>query len=437
MTVALSSTIWNDLLGQLRLTHPQLVRAWFLQLEPVGLNSGVLAVRACNAAQSRYLEQHCRVAFAEAAQAATGRLVSVEFDAPDELDLPETAFDRPEDYALRLNADLIFEHFVTGPCNRLAHAAAVAVAKESGRVYNPLFLHGDVGLGKTHLLQAICHDVLARRPESRCLYLSCEVFTNDFIEAVESGSLYQFRHRYRHADLLVIDDIQFLAARERSQEEFFHTFNTLSQSGKQIVLSADSAPADIPSLEQRLVSRFHSGLVATLERPCLDTRIAIVRKKTRLRCIEVPDAVVALVAERIDGNVRELEGALIKIDAVSQIEREPITVELARRALGDPSLRTPPVAAIMEAVATRMDVRVADLQGKRRDKSVTLPRHVCMYVTREVTSKSFEEIGGLFGGRDHTTVLHAHKTIAGRMQDDERLRGLVAEIIADVRHGGR
>jgi chromosomal replication initiator protein len=315
----------------------------------------------------------------------------------------------------------------------MAHAAAMAVAREPGRAYNPLFLYGSVGLGKTHLLQAICHTVTAAAPDCRCFYLSCETFANDYMEAFEQGAMHRFRQRYREADLLVIDDIQFLSARERSQEEFFHTFNTLVQAGKQIVLSADCSPGDLPQLEQRLISRFHSGLVSVLDRPCLETRIAIVRRKATMRCIEVGDEVIHLVASRIDGNVRELEGALTRLDAMSHTEEQPITMELARRAIGEGPVRTPPIAAIMEVVAGRMEVSIADLQSKKRAKSVTLPRHVCMYVTREVTNRSFEEIGGFFGGRDHTTVLHAHRTIAERLGNDEQLRSIVHDIVEDVR----
>ncbi len=433
MESGLSASMWSDLLAQIRLTHPQVVRAWFTQLAPTALRGGVLAIRAANGAQARYLENHCRNAFSEAAMAATGRLVSVEFAA--EQDDPADAAIAEESAHLRprLMPELTFDNFVTGPCNRLAHASSLAVARDPGRTYNPLFLYGSVGLGKTHLLQAICHQVTAAAPERRCFYLSCETFANDYMEAFEQGAMHRFRQRYREADLLVIDDIQFLSARERSQEEFFHTFNTLVQAGKQIVLSADCSPGDIPRLEQRLISRFHSGLVSVLDRPCLETRIAIVRRKAAMRCIEVADDVVQLIASRIDGNVRELEGALTRLDAMSQAEEKPITFELARRAIGEGSLRTPPIAAIMEVVAGRMEVSVADLQSKKRAKSVTLPRHVCMYVTREVTQRSFEEIGGFFGGRDHTTVLHAHRTIAERLDTDHQLRSIVHEIVEDVR----
>ncbi|MHC4697648.1 MAG: DnaA ATPase domain-containing protein, partial [Planctomycetota bacterium] len=226
------ATLWDDIIGQVRLIHPQLARGWFADLELAKVDGGVVEIRACNAAQSRYLQHHCHEAFAEAAQAATGRLVSVLFQSADgpenDADSVKIPFQSPDEQ-VRLDPDSTFDHFVTGPCNRLAHAAAVAIAEEPGRAYNPFFAHGPVGLGKTHLLQAICHAIREHKPQVRFSYISCETFINHFMEAVESGALHQFRYRYRHVDGLVIDDVQFLAERERSQEEFFHTFNTLHQ----------------------------------------------------------------------------------------------------------------------------------------------------------------------------------------------------------------
>lgn len=432
----ISDITWNDVQEHVRLTYPQLVRGWFAQLEPTHFEGGVLSIETRNRAQSRYLDRHCRQAFAEAAQAATGRLVTIEFAAPpqdlQELpDLPETDADLP------LNGDYTFDDFVTGPCNRLAHAAAVSIADSPGVNYNPFFIHGSVGLGKTHLLQAICHGVKHRNGRQNgqsCRYISCEMFTNQYMEAVQSGSLYHFHQRYRDADLLVIDDVQFLSEKERSQEELFHTFNALTQSGRQIVLSADCAPREIPNLEERLVSRFNAGLVASLERPCLETRIAIVQRKARARGIDVPDDVAELIARQVDRNIRELEGALIRIDAMSQLENEPVTYDLARRALGAQPSKVVAIPTIMEVVASRMEVKVTSLQSKSRTKHITLPRHVCMYIARELTGKSFDEIGGFFGGRDHTTVLHAHRTIESRIREDVELRQQVQEIMGSVRN---
>lgn len=429
-----TATVWNDILAHVRLNHPELVRGWFADLALGGLTGGIVEILAVNRAQIDYLERHCRAALTTAAQAATGRLVSIAFnERPAPADSPLSLDPPPQNGGVRLNPEYTFEHFVTGPCNRLAHAAALAISEEPGRVYNPYFVYGSVGLGKTHLLQAVCHTVQQRKPRLSLHYISCETFINDFIEAVEIGALHQFRYRYRHADLLVIDDVQFLAERERSQEEFFHTFNTLYQSQRQIILSADCSPSEIPSLEERLVSRFNSGLVALLDRPCLETRMAIVRKKAKLRCIEVPENVTRLIAGRIDANIRELEGALLKLDAMSQAKGGPIDIDLAREALLPDETRAVKIPAILEAVARRFDVKVSDLQGKRRSKAVTFPRHVSMYLARKLTHQSLEEIGGYFGGRDHSTVLHASRTIGDQVEADRVVRELVEELASEVR----
>lgn len=432
-----SATMWNDILGYVRLNHPQLVRGWFADLVLAKVENGVVHISARNRAQSEYLQYHGYAAFSQAAQAATGRLVTVAFDTdgPDEEDavtriLP---FDEKDNH-LQFNPDYTFDHFVTGPCNRLAHAAALAITDKPGHAYNPFFVYGPVGLGKTHLLQAICQAIRQRYTEATCRYLSCETFINHFIEAVEHGALNRFRYRYRHVSVLVIDDIQFLAERERSQEEFFHTFNQLHQSQRQIILSADCSPSEIPSLEERLISRFNSGLVALLDRPCLETRMSIVRKKAKLRCIEVPEDVVRFVASRIDTNIRELEGALVKIDALSQTCSGLITVALAREALAAGPGRSVRIPTILEAVATRFGVKVSDLQGKKRSKDVTYPRHVCIYLARQLTSQSLGEIGGYFGGRDHSTVLHASRTIGHKVDKDPQLRELLDEIALEVKN---
>ncbi|UCE62080.1 MAG: chromosomal replication initiator protein DnaA [Phycisphaerales bacterium] len=431
------TTLWDDIVGQVRLNHTQLVRGWFNELALSSLDGGIIEIRALNGAQARYLRQHCQVAFAEAAQAATGRLVSVRFSADESQDPTASPSSHPfttPDEELQLNPDCTFDHFVTGPCNRLAHAAALAIAQEPGRVYNPFFAHGPVGLGKTHLLQAICYAIREHQPQARFCYISCETFINHFIEAVESGALHHFRYRYRHVDGLVIDDVQFLAERERSQEEFFHTFNTLHQSHRQIILSADCSPSEIPSLEERLVSRFNSGLVALLDRPCFETRMAIVRKKAKLRCIEVPEEVVGLVASRIDTNIRELEGALIKIDALSQAGDGRITLSLAQEALGHEPSRPVTIPAILEVVARGFNVKVSDLQSKKRFKAVTHPRHICMFLARRLTAQSLEQIGGYFGGRDHTTVLHASRVIAEQVEASPEFEQLLDELAAQARN---
>ena len=431
----LSAPTWNDVLDHVSLHYAELARSWFSQIQPVGLDGGVLTIKARNAPQFRYLNEHCRRAFSEAAQAATGRLVSVRFES-DAADEPQEPLPFASDLTeLELRADHTFTNFITGPCNRLAHAAAVAVAESPGVAYNPLFIHGDVGLGKTHLLQAICHELRGRGPNRNLMYLSCETFTNHFLEAVQRGALHDFRYRYRHVDTLVIDDIQFLGEHERSQEEFFHTFNTLLQSQRQIVLSADSRPRDIPSLENRLVSRFNSGLVALVDKPCLETRMAIVRTKAELRGIHLTRDVAKLIASRIDSNVRELEGALVKIDLLSQTSGRPIDLELAGEAVAAPTT-TPlriDITSIINLVSKHYNTRPADLRGKRRNQSIAHPRQVCMYLARKLTGMSLEEIGGCFGGRDHTTVLHAHRLISAKRSGDLTLDATLKDLSAALK----
>lgn len=423
---------WSDILAHVRLSYPQLSRGWFSQLSPRSLAQGTLTVEAGNASQAIYLRRHCQRPFAEAAQAATGRLMTLRFESTEDPDpvpeaTPRLSFE--DESELALNGDYVFDNFVLGPCNRLAHAAAVAVSEAPGRAYNPFFIHGSVGLGKTHLLQAVCHQILETAPASRIKYISCETFTNHFLEAVEKGAMNQFRYRYRNADVLVIDDIQFLAERERSQEEFFHTFNTLHQSRRQIILSADCPPPEIPSLEERLVSRFNSGLVTLLERPCLETRMAIVRKKAKLRCLDVPEEVVRLIASSIDSNIRELEGALAKIELFGATREGGLDLEAARQVIGvDTGRRRVTIPEILELVGQRYNLRQADLQGKRRTKSVTRPRQICMYLARHLTDLSLGEIGGYLGGRDHTTVLHAQRLISECGVEDVALRRELEEL---------
>lgn len=438
-----SERTWSDVLVRVRAAHPELVRPWFSALEPLEMQSGVIRVATDSPTHHHYLTRQCQRAFSEAAQSITGRLITVEF-VPPASPLLEDAPLSFETEELRLNDSYTFDNFVTGPCNRLAHAASFAAAEGPGRTYNPLFIHGSVGLGKTHLLQAVCHHILKNNPQARVLYISCETFTNHFVEAIERGALHQFRYRYRHVDALIIDDIQFLGTKERTREEFFHTFNTLYQAQKQIVLSADEAPNGIPSLEDRLVSRFNWGLVTRIDPPCLETRMAILSKKAKLRCMAVPDDVIHYLASIVESNTRELEGSLTKLAAFSQQYGGVINLEVAHQAFGDagqvPS-RKISIPDIVQAIVERFNIRSADLLGKRRNRSVAFPRQVCMYLARELTSLSLEEIGGYFGGRDHTTVMHAIRTIQEQRSRDGELelilRGLVGSLRKQSVHEAR
>jgi chromosomal replication initiator protein len=339
---------------------------------------------------------------------------------------------------LGLNPKYTFDRFVVGPCNRFAWAAAVGTAEAPGAAYNPFFLHGSVGLGKTHLLQSLCFSVLERNPKARILFLSCETFVNHFIGALERGDLTKFRTKYRSVDVLVVDDIHLLANKERTQEEFFHTFNALHQSGKQIVLSSDSPPRDIPTLEERLVSRFKWGLVTEIEPPCYETRMAILKRKSRDRGREVPDEVARLLAERIDSNIRELEGAVTKLLSYASLSARTVTVDLAREALRElfaSQQGQPSMGDVLSLVTEAFDVKLSELQGKRRTNTITYPRQVAMYIARQVTKHSLEEIGGFFGGRDHSTVIYAVEKIAQRIAEDQECKQVVGSLVEKLRAG--
>ena len=420
-------TLWQRMIQQVIAAGGNIIRPWFTQLEPISLEHGLLEIQVPGPAEQDYCRRHATRLFTEAAQGATGRLVGVCFLTQAEAQQDVSSADGSSDAAQTeqtlplFSADYTFDTFVTGPCNRLAHAASMAVSESPGKTYNPLFIHGSAGLGKTHLLHSTCQKLRIDNPAINISFLSCETFVNHFIEAVERGDLHEFRYRYRHADVLVIDDIQFLADHEQTQEEFFHTFNTLYQAQKQIILTSDRGPSQIPDLEERLVSRFNWGLVAQIGRPCYETRVAIVRKKARMRNIELPEEVICFIAGKIESNTRELEGAIAKVAMLADVTDRKIDMSLAEEALGadqEMQRREVTIEDILGAVTTRFSVRLADLQSKKRSRSIAFPRQVCMYLARNLTRHSLEEIGGYFGGRDHTTVMHANRSIeAARTRD--------------------
>ena len=330
-----------------------------------------------------------------------------------------------------LNPDHTFDNFVMGEGNRWAYSAAIAVAENPGRSYNPLFIHGDVGLGKTHLLQAICLGIRADRPDAVIHYVSCDEFINEFMQSVQNNQMGEFRHRFRDVDVLVIDDIHFLTSRERSQEEFFHTFNSLHQTQRQIIISSDAPPEQIPNLESRLTSRFQSGLVAEIERPTFETRVAILMTKARLRGIELGTGVAEFVASRFTTNIRELEGAITQLQVFASMDGTDITLELARKAFGEPIRETKPqpsIDDIIQTVGAYFDVKRIDILGKRRHQSISLPRQICMFLARAHTRLSLEEIGAQFGGRDHSTVIHAVKSVTSKQEQDKEFATMLATL---------
>src|SRR2546423_1180912 len=410
------NALWHRILQHVRINHPTLNREWFHQLVPRQLTNGVIQVTVPKLAQLNFCQSQCQTPFTSAAQSLTGRLVAVSFHCDN---LPSGGVYSENEQPVPLNPDYIFENFVTGPGNQLAHAASVAVSDQPGKAYNPLFIHGGVGLGKTHLLQAVCQQVLERRSDQRILYLSCDSFINQFITSIENGDMNTFRYRYRHVDVLVIDDIHFLAGRDRTQEEFFHTFNTLYQNHKQIILSADCPPSEIPELEERLVSRFNWGLVARIEKPCYETRVAILQKKAKLRGLTLPEDVLCYIAAKVENNTRELEGAITKIQGLGMLQEGRIDLELAKAALGEtgtPEQRRITIQQIFDAVTRYYNVRLSDLQSKRRHKSLAFPRQVGMFLARRHTRYSLEEIGGDFGGRGPTTGVPSGRSVAGGMK---------------------
>jgi len=336
-----------------------------------------------------------------------------------------------------LNPRYTFDSFVVGPGNRLAHAASMAVAEDPAGAYNPLFIYGGVGLGKTHLLNAIGHNCQAQ--SLRVLYISSEKFTNDLIEAIRSHTTDAFRETYRTADVLLVDDIQFIAGKESTQEEFFHTFNALHGTGKQIVVSSDRTPKAMSTLEERLCSRFEWGLIADIQPPDLETRIAILRSKSAVCCASVPDEILVLIASRIQSNIRELEGALNQVLAMSQLTHQPLTPEVVETALGNLLPRHNKLTAdqIIEAVARHFGVEITALQGHSRSRAIARPRQVAMYLIREETGESLPKIGAMLGGRDHTTVLYGCERITDLIEQDTDLRREVITLRQQLYNNGK
>lgn len=330
-----------------------------------------------------------------------------------------------------LNPKYTFENFVVGSSNQLAHAGCLAAGEQLSKAYNPLFIYGGAGLGKTHLLHAIGHLVLRRNGKVRLSYVSSEKFTNDLINSIRFDSTVEFRNRYRSLDLLMIDDIQFIAGKERTQEEFFHTFNDLYDSAKQIVISSDSLPREIPTLEERLRSRFEWGLIADIQPPDLETKAAILRKKAQAEGVRLPDEVSLFIAKNVQSNIRELEGSLVRLIAYGSLTGREITLELAQETLKELNAERAKVitlVAIQRAVADFFKVKVEDLKSKERNQGVVLPRQVAMYLGRTMTVSSLPAIGEAFGGKDHTTVIHACEKIKRRLAEDEAFRKQVASL---------
>ncbi|MEC2334281.1 chromosomal replication initiator protein DnaA [Bacillus subtilis] len=435
--------LWNQALAQIekKLSKPSF-ETWMKSTKAHSLQGDTLTITAPNEFARDWLESRYLHLIADTIYELTGEELSIKFVIPQNQDVEdfmpkpqvkqavkEDTSDFPQNM---LNPKYTFDTFVIGSGNRFAHAASLAVAEAPAKAYNPLFIYGGVGLGKTHLMHAIGHYVIDHNPSAKVVYLSSEKFTNEFINSIRDNKAVDFRNRYRNVDVLLIDDIQFLAGKEQTQEEFFHTFNTLHEESKQIVISSDRPPKEIPTLEDRLRSRFEWGLITDITPPDLETRIAILRKKAKAEGLDIPNEVMLYIANQIDSNIRELEGALIRVVAYSSLINKDINADLAAEALKDiiPSSK-PKVITIKEiqrVVGQQFNIKLEDFKAKKRTKSVAFPRQIAMYLSREMTDSSLPKIGEEFGGRDHTTVIHAHEKISKLLADDEQLQQHVKEI---------
>jgi len=435
--------IWAMAQENLRsLLNPEIFQLWFAPLRAVAVDGASFTLEVSDDFREMWLKDNYFGLLRDVIATATGKQLEVRFQVathvPQALPVPaKTKVAEPparsqaqpaQDGEPSFNPRNTFDTFVVGN-NQFAHSAALAVAQAPGKSYNPLFLYGGVGLGKTHLLHAIGHHVSAHKKGARVAYITTEKFTNEFISGLQDNSLSRFRKKYRQTDLLLIDDVQFLAGKERIQEEFFHTFNALHEGHKQIVLTCDRPASEIQGLEQRLVSRFEWGLVTDLQPPDVETRIAILRKRATAMGCTLPDDLAEFLANRIRTNIRRLEGALIRVVSYASLTGKPLTIEAAENLLRDvlheESRFTLSIEVIQKKVAEHFDPRIADMTSKRRPENIAFPRQIAMFLSRQMTENSLNTIGEAFGGRDHGTVLHACRLVKDRMEVDSGVRQTV------------
>jgi chromosomal replication initiator protein len=442
--------LWAEIASAIRLQlSADAFQRWFAAIQLVQADEIALTFQVPNSIYQFWIESNYLDVMRSAAMSVLGSSPEIKFrsadietigpvvDAPSDRmskALATQSHDEDSEGAINhgMNPRNRFEAFVVGSSNQFAHAAALAVSQSPAKSYNPLFIYGGVGLGKTHLMQAIGQQTIERKKSQKVMYLSSERFTNEFIDAIQHNMLVRFRKRYRQTDVLLIDDIQFLAGKERSQEEFFHTFNTLFDGRKQIVLSSDRPASEITNLEQRLVSRLECGLTTELEPPDIETRMAILRKKADALHIELAEDILVFLAQRVRTNVRRLEGALMRVASYPSLSGREIsreTVEqLLRDILREEAKKTVTIDLIQKKVAEHFDVRIADMTGKRRTANIAFPRQVAMYLARRHTKASLHEIGETFGRRDHGTVLHACKTVSVRMKKEDQVRRAIVRL---------
>jgi chromosomal replication initiator protein len=441
MMQATVEKIWTKTTKQIRtLLNTETYNLWFSSVQPVSLNQSSITLEVPNEFSEVWLKDNYLELLQDALAQASGRKLNIKFkvaavgNGAASAPAKPTKGRRPAarkatDGNLMFNPRNTFETFVVGNNNSFAHAAAMAVAQQPGKAYNPLFLYGGTGLGKTHLLHAIGQHVVGSKKAAKVSYVSSEKFTNEYIAAIQENQLVKFRKKYRQTDVLLIDDIQFLAGKERIQEEFFHTFNALHEAHKQLVLTCDRPASEIKNLEHRLVSRFEWGLVTDLQPPDVETRLAILRNKVKSMGVEIPEDVLTFLANRIRTNIRRLEGALIRVASYAHLTGKELTNDvvenLLREILQEEGRHTITMEVIQKKVVEKFDLRMADMTSKRRPENIAFPRQIAMYLSRQLTEHSLSAIGEAFGGRDHGTVLHACRLVKDRMEIDANVRQTV------------
>ena len=417
---------------------------WFSILKPKEKDPKTLIIETPDVFFKNWVVEHYLNSIRESLNKISPSEIHLEFDinphlinekTQNKLSGFEKEFHEADKQRAALNPRFTFENFVVGSSNRFAHAACLAVAESPAKAYNPLFIYGRVGLGKTHLMQAITNKIHANNPRIKHCYFSSERFTNELIDAIRNRSTNQFRQKYRNIDVLLIDDVHFIAGKESTQEEFFHTFNALHDNRKQIIISSDRPPKDISNLEERLSSRFAWGLITDIQPPDFETRVAILRKKIEREPVQVPDDVLDFIAQEIKTNIRELEGALIRVVAYSLLEEKPISLNMAKVILKDmvhEKTKNISINLIQNKVAQFYNISISEFSAKKRNKNIVFPRQIAMYISRQVTNLSLPEIGLAFGGKDHTTVLHSCKKIEINLKKDSDLRNSVEKLITSI-----
>lgn len=421
---------------------------WFSAIETTEKTPGTLTIEAPDDFFKNWIIEHYQNLIEETLCRLSGSPVNIEFSVNPRIlkreDHPVlTVHEEVPEKTLQsnsgLNSRFTFDNFVIGPSNRFACAASLAVAESPAKAYNPLFIYGPVGLGKTHLVQAITHKLKQLNPKLKYCYMSSERFTNELIDAIRYRSTAQFRAKYREMDVLLIDDIQFIAGKEATQEEFFHTFNTLHNSRKQIIITSDRPPREIANLEERLSSRFAWGLITDIQPPDYETRVAILRKKVENEPAAVPDDVIHFIADQIQTNIRELEGALIRVVAYASLDEKPVTLDIAKSILKDmvkETMKMISVEMIQKSVSDFYNIPLSELRAKKRHKNIVFPRQIAMYLSRKLTNMSLPEIGSAFGGKHHTTVLHSYKEIEKEISNTEenRVKNTIRELTTILKH---